>query len=316
MSDKCTIRFMGDVMIGRFVNNKTSEHGFKYPWGNILPILKQDGVNIINLETTLTISKKRYPKAFNFKADPDKVNALVEANIHLASIANNHIFDYAVEGMMETVQILDQSRIIHTGAGSNLDEAKKPAIILHNNLRIGVIGCTDNEPSWQANKYPGTFYVKVGNLQSLKETIQSSRKQVDILILSIHWGPNMVEKPDRKQIQFAHKLIELGVDIIHGHSAHIFQGIEIYKGKLILYDTGDFVDDYAVDAVLRNDKSFLYECEISDKKITALNLIPVIIRDMQVNLAEGQDKSWAITRVQFLSSPFGTQILDSGEVII
>ena len=84
----------------------------------------------------------------------------------------------------------------------------------------------------------------------------------------------MRERPPQEFIDFAHALIDLGVDLIHGHSAHIFQGVEVYKGKIILYDTGDFIDDYAVDPYLRNDRSFLFLIECSHKRIQRLTLLP------------------------------------------
>lgn len=316
MKNNCIIRLMGDVMIGRLVNATITESGYEYPWGNVLPILKSEGINIINLETTLTTSKKRVPKVFNFKADPDKVQSLIEGNIHVANIANNHILDYAVEGLEETLKVLDEHHIVHTGAGRNIEEAKKPAIISYNGLTIGILGCTDNEPLWQANKYPGTFFVNIGDLQKIKSDIIKLRKEVDLLVLSIHWGPNMVEEPNEKQVRFAHELIDLGVDIIHGHSAHIFQGIELYKEKLILYDTGDFVDDYLVDTDLRNDLSFLIQCELTGKKFTRIQIIPVVIENKQVNLAKGEDKKQTIERAKSLSSPFATVINAKGEVLI
>ena len=110
-----------------------------------------------------------------------------------------------------------------------------------------------------------------------------------MLILTLHWGPNKREFPNGRFIHFAHELIDSGVDIIHGHSASL-QGIEVYKGKPILYDTGDFIDDYAVDPYLRNDYSFLFEVELK-KQIGKLTLIPVVIKTMRWNKAGKKDFS-------------------------
>jgi len=316
MENTCTIRFMGDVMIGRNVNLKISESGYEYPWGNILPLLRQEGTNIINLEAAITTSIQPVTKVFNFKADPDKINTLKAANIHIVNLANNHIGDYGTEGLNETIRILDQHSIAHSGAGINITKAKQPVIIEANKIKIGVIGCTDNEPSWRANEHPGTFFITVDDPEELESEVVKLRSKVDVMILSIHWGPNMETEPDKRQIQFAHRLINLGVDIIHGHSAHIFQGIEIYKGKIILYDTGDFIDDYVVDELLRNDRSFLFECTIKNKKIFEFKLRPVIIQNMQVSLATGHDKEYSIARMQYLSSSFGTKITDEGDVAV
>jgi poly-gamma-glutamate synthesis protein (capsule biosynthesis protein) len=126
----------------------------------------------------------------------------------------------------------------------------------------------------------------------------------------------MREEPGKKNIGFAHDMIDHGADIIHGHSAHIFQGIEIYHRKLIFYDTGDFVDDYRVDPELKNDHSFFYRVEISKQGIKKVRLIPVLISNYQVNLATGKDYEWNIKRIQSLSSKFGTVVDEKGNVRI
>jgi poly-gamma-glutamate synthesis protein (capsule biosynthesis protein) len=127
----------------------------------------------------------------------------------------------------------------------------------------------------------------------------------------------MVERPEKKFIEFAHALIDRGVDIVHGHSAHIFQGVEIYKKKLILYDTGDFIDDYYVDPVLRNDRSFLFIVQCAKQKICNLRLIPVIIDNFQVNRAKDADALPAMKRMEMLSKERGTQLeFVDGELVL
>ena len=318
--EKVVIGFAGDVMIGRTVDPVISREGYLYVWGDVLPVLRSTDVNIINLETTLTTSNKKVPKVFNFKAAPDKVKSLTEAHITIANIANNHILDYSEEGMTETIHTLEKAGILYAGAGMNSDEAAKPVILEKKKFRIGLLGFTDNEPGWEAGTdKSGTNYINVSNethRQRSLEAIEKLRKQVDIVIVSLHWGPNMREAPSKPFVAFAHEMIEHGADIIHGHSAHIFQAIEVYKNKLILYDTGDFVDDYVVNPVLKNNHSFFYKVEISNEGIENLELIPVLISNYQVNLAEKESYEWSMKRVQQLSSPFGTVISNNGDVKI
>ena len=127
----------------------------------------------------------------------------------------------------------------------------------------------------------------------------------------------MVEKPKKEFVQFAHDLIDCGVDLIHGHSAHIFQGVEVYKEKLILYDTGDFIDDYYVDPTLRNDRSFLFLIQCSKEQILELRLIPVFIENCQVNRANEYEAQQTFKRMQKLSQEmhavFETQ---NGELVL
>lgn len=318
--DKKTIGLAGDVMIGRTVDDIIGSEGYGYPWGNLLTLLGSTDINLINLETTLTNSNKKIHKVFNFKAAPDRVNTLTEGHITAVNLANNHILDFSEEGLIETIHTLEKARIKYVGAGRNEEEAGKPVILTCGNIRIGLVGLTDNEPGWHAGtSNSGTNYINVFDnwyKEKALKSIRDLRKEADLVILSIHWGPNMKEKPDPAFVEFAHGVIDNGADIIHGHSAHIFQGIEIYRQKLILYDTGDFVDDYAVDPVLRNDHSFFFLIEIDEEKLFRLQLIPVLISKYQVNLALGAEARWSIWRMQQLSTSFGTRVSDEGEVII
>lgn len=310
--------FMGDVMIGRLVNEQLDTVPYSYIWGNILPLLKSNDLNLINLEAALTTSSKVVPKVFNFKADPDRVQELVEASIHVVNLANNHVLDFSEEGLLETLTTLDKAGIKHVGAGRKLAEASAPVILMVNSIKIGFLGCSDNEPSWLASQtQPGIKFLEVGDIEAIKKDILELRPKVDLLVLSIHWGPNMREKPPKEFIQFAHDLIDLGVDMIHGHSAHIFQGVEVYKRKLILYDTGDFVDDYYVDPILRNDRSFLFLVECNKEGIQRLRLIPVLIGLFQVNQAKGKEAEEIMKRMQRLSKEMNTTFkVQDGELIL
>ena len=307
--DSLLIGITGDVMIGRMVNEMLSVTSYTYPWGDVLPLLRSTDINLINLETALTTSTEEVLKVFNFKADPDRVQSLIEAKIDVCNLANNHVLDFSEEGLIETLSVLDDAQIEHVGAGQNRTEALKPVIIEKKDITVGIIGFTDNEPGWEAEENtPGVSYVRVGDVAKIEKEIKKLRNEVDILIFTIHWGPNMVQRPKKEFIDFAHDIIDLGVDIFHGHSAHIFQGIEVYNKKLILYDTGEFVDDYYVDPFLRNDQSFFYLVEIDKNGIKKVELVPILIFHMQVNKAVGSNYRETVDRLKLLSREFGTTI--------
>jgi poly-gamma-glutamate capsule biosynthesis protein CapA/YwtB (metallophosphatase superfamily) len=297
-----TIGLTGDVMIGRLVNEFLDTAPSRSIWGNLLDEFHATDLNLINLETALTKSKKMVPKVFNFKADPEKVRSLIDGRIDVVNLANNHILDFAVEGLIETLETLNRAHILHVGAGRNLEEAQKPVIIERRGIKIGILGCTDNEPHWSAtDSEPGTHYLQVGDIKTALKGIQPLRNQVDILIFSYHWGPNMRQIPTPKFVHFAHQLIDHGVDIFHGHSSHVFQGIEKYKKGLILYDTGDFIDDYAIDPILRNDESFLFLVEVSKEGFQNVRLIPCVIREFCAHRAQGEEAKKIEKRMHQLS---------------
>lgn len=312
-----SLALAGDVMIGRLVNEAIAQKGYGYVWGDTLPLLQQHDLVMINLETTLTTHDQAVPKVFNFKSDPAHIAVLKEANVHVVSLANNHSLDFGEQGLIDTLNALDSAGIKHVGAGLNKAQARKPLIIERNSITIGILGASDNEPDWQAQEdKPGIFYFDVHDCNLLIEAVKQLRPQVDIVIMSLHWGPNMRERPTQHYIDCAHALIDAGVDIIHGHSAHIFQGIELYKNKLILYDTGDFVDDYQVDEQLRNDRSLLFSVQLKKNGVQQLKLIPVVINNMQVNRATGTEAREILERMQQLSAEFGTSISQDGSLFI
>lgn len=304
-----TIGFLGDVMIGRLVDGVLEQKGPTYIWGDARQQLATYDYVIANLETALTTSNRLVQKVFNYKSDPKHVEALIKGNISLVNLANNHSRDFSDEGLLETIAVLDNARIAHVGAGKNSHEAQRPVIFEKHGIRIGIVGFTDNEPGWAAGaQQPGVNYITVGDIEKVKHDIKMLSKNVDIIIATIHWGPNMRSRPTEEFRHFAHAMIDAGVTIIHGHSAHIVQGVERYKNGLIMYDTGDFIDDYAVEPVLRNDLSCIFQVTVSKKGVQKVTPCPVKIENMQVNFATGDDYELMLNRVRALSAELGTVV--------
>jgi len=312
------LAFTGDVMLGRVVNEYINRYGPKYPWGNVLPIIKKANLSFINLECVITSHKQKSEmiKTFYFRADTKAIEVLKVAEIDYVSLANNHSLDFQEKGLLDCTQLLVKNGIKHAGAGSNSDEASKPAILESKGIKFAVLSYADYPEEWRAtetkagiNYTPITLYEKY--FSRIRAAIKQAKQQADFVIFSIHWGPNMRQYPTEEFIEFTRAVIDAGVDIFHGHSAHVFQPIEIYKGKPIFYDCGDFIDDYAVDPDLRNDYALLYFVIINDqKKIEKIELIPCFIHSYkcQVNLAEDENFKEIVNKVKELSKFFNTKI--------
>jgi len=112
--------------------------------------------------------------------------------------------------------------------------------------------------------------------------------------------------PPWQQIPFAHALIEAGADLVFGHSAHVFRGVEVYHDRPILYSAGDFVDDYAVDPGRRNDRSFLFVIELAEGALRRLKIYPTVIREFQACLAQGPEAEEIAGKMIRLCRDFGT----------
>lgn len=301
-------------MLGRGVRRALERMHPEEPWGDLLPLLHGADLRILNLECALTDHRIRWErtyKVFHFRADPVRaIRTLEAARIDACSLANNHVLDFEVEGLLETLDVLDRAGIAHAGAGRDRDEARKPALLPRG---VALIACTDNEPPFAANEHPGTWYLPVGTdewiLSQVSEVIEDARQAgARTVIFSNHWGPNMVERPPEAFRSFAREVIDRGADVYFGHSAHLTQGVEAHGGGLILYDTGDFLDDYAVDPTLRNDRSFLFLLDLEEGRPSRLDLVPVTLPFAKVELARGAEREAILSRMVTLSSELGTSL--------
>lgn len=314
-----TLALAGDVMLGRLVDRAIAERGFAYPWGDLLPLLQQADAFLVNLECTLTAHTERWHdgqyKPFYFRAAPSAVTTLELGRVDFASLANNHSGDFGTAGMLETLDALDRAGIAHAGAGRDLAAAREPARLAVDGRRIGIVAFADHPAAWAATPMtPGINYVPIPaapeDFAAVESALAAAGRQADLVVFSIHWGPNMRARPPRHFREFARRVLAAGADIFWGHSAHLVQGVEVWHGKLILYDAGDLVDDYRVDPELRNDDSALFLVQVSPPRIERLDVVPVRIARMQVNRARGEDRARFIHRFRTLSAEFGTEVID------
>jgi len=323
-----TLAFTGDVMLGRLVNDRLKTMQTEVVWGDVLPHLAQADLRIINLECALTTHLQpwtRSEKMFHFRADPEAVRVLQGARIDACALANNHILDYEEQGLRDTLSVLNKAGIRHAGAGANATEAAAPAMLeVHGALpcRVALLSYTDNEPDFAADAmHPGTNYLEVSldeaTLARIADSITQARARgADLVVFSNHWGANFVERPSPEFRSFARRVIELGADIYHGHSAHICQGIEIHQGKPILYDTGNFIDDYAVHPLLRNDRSCLFNVMFEQGKLFRIELLPVSLSVAHVALAHGKEFDAICAHMEMLCAEFGTRLLRSDDRLV
>lgn len=293
--------FTGDVMLGRGVDRRQRRRPTDAVWGDLLEALRSlDGL-FVNLECAVATSGDpwtRTERAFRFRADPDwAIGELEAAGVDWVTLANNHALDFEEAALLETLEHLEAAGIAVSGAGRDRETACAPAVVDLGGLRIGLVAYTDNTPAYGATEdRPGTCQGPLG--ERARSTIDPAlarleAERVDATVASLHWGPNMTTAPDDVRRDLARWLVDRGIDVVHGHSAHVFHGVEVHDARPILYDTGDFVDDYAVDPRRRNDRSFLFVVEVDDGGTpTALTLTPTVIEDGAVHRARGEVAAW------------------------
>jgi poly-gamma-glutamate capsule biosynthesis protein CapA/YwtB (metallophosphatase superfamily) len=310
------LRLVGDVMVGRMVNDLLKRVPPNYPWGDTRTLLHEGDWRVCNLECVISdlgVPWGATPKAFHFRSDAKNIACLKAARINAVSLANNHTLDFEYDGMFEMLRLLDRAGIQHAGVGVNLAQAAKPAVSQVKDAAIGIIAFTDNQPEWAAGpRCPGVFYSPIDvadeRAQMLFQTVRETRGKIDLMIVSVHWGPNWGYEPLAGHIRFGHALIDAGADIIFGHSGHVCRGIELYKGHPIIYCAGNFIDDYAVDEEERNDESFIFDVELSERNITGMQLHPTEIADCQARMARGERASEIAFKMARLCKELGTPV--------
>lgn len=310
------IALLGDVMLGRLVNKMLKHSDPAYPWGNTLSILQTADLRICNLECVLSDIGNPWSttsKVFHFRSDEKNIKTLQIAKIDIVSLANNHVLDYEYEALRRMQNILKEHGILYAGAGKDLSNASKPAFCQINGLKIALIAFTDNEPDWAAQETkPGILYIPTDindkRMQNFLNHIENLRKQVDFLIVSAHWGSNWGYYPPKEHTSIGHAIIDAGADLIFGHSCHVFRGIEVYKNRPIIYSAGDFIDDYAIDEIERNDESFIFILENEQNSSLKLYLYPTCINQFQVNLASPRRERAILSQMESLCKDLGSKL--------
>ena len=298
---------------------------FSYIWGAALDELARvvPDARVINLETSITRSDEYWPeKEIRYRMHPDNVQCLTAAGIDVCALANNHVLDFGHPGLRETLGTLSQAGLRTAGAGETLARARAPALVeISGKGRLVVFGFGDESSgipaSWAAtNDRPGIDVLpdlSEATATGIAERVQAMKRARDVVVASIHWGSNWGYEVSRAQQRFARRLLDGGVDIVHGHSSHHVRPIEIYRGKLILYGCGDFLNDYEGIAGYeesRDDLTLMYFATLSPEtgRLMSLRMTPMQIRNLRANRATAKDAEWLGHTLARMSRAFGARV--------
>lgn len=296
---------------------------FNYIWGEALEEfeLRKPDFRLINLETSITDNNDYWKdKGINYRMNPRNIQCLSSAGIDYCALANNHVLDWGYQGLIDTLNTLQNQKILFSGAGIQKKDALKPAILCKNEARILIfsIGTESSgiPPQWEATlSRPGVNILHGLTDNHIRQTvkwIEMFRKPHDIVILSIHWGENWVYKIPYSHVKFAHALIDSGaVDIIHGHSSHHVLAMEIYKGKPVLYGCGDFINDYEGirgQEEFRGDISIMFFIilDSSNRNLVNITLVPLIKKQFSLKRLSDEDLKYLERKLNFLGKEFKT----------
>ena len=295
-----------------------------YPWGDALAELQrtEPDVRIINLETAITVSDSYRPKGINYRMHPANIGCLTAAGVDCCSLANNHVLDWGVAGLQETLATLDAAGIRRAGAGRDLEEGMAPAVMpVPGKGRVLVFSCGFESSgigrSWAAgSQRPGVQLLpdlSMASVDALAGQVQRVKRAGDIVVVSIHWGGNWDYSIPPLQRDFSHGLIDrAGVDVIHGHSSHHVKGIEVYKERPILYGCGDLLSDYegiSGHEEFRGELGLMYflSLEPATGRLQRFDMTPTRLRKLRINRASREEAQWLADVLNREGRPLGTR---------
>jgi poly-gamma-glutamate synthesis protein (capsule biosynthesis protein) len=316
------IGFVGDVMLGRGVDARWAGRDPTAVWGSTRERLRSLSGLVLNLECCLSDRGRPVTeKGFNFRASPSFATAaLSDIDTTVAALANNHVLDFGERALRDTLEHLDDAAIAHAGAGADRETAFEPAVATVDEMTVATLSLTDQYPTYAASDDdPGTAFATLDPNDSTTRSLvedavgTAQRAGADLVVASLHWGANYETEPSDTYRAFAHWLVDSGVDVIHGHSAHILQGIEVYQGSPIIYDAGDFVDDYIDKPGYANKQSAIFELVVDDGAFDTLRAVPTEIEDCAAELADDAAAAGVRKTVRERSKPFETTIERDGE---
>lgn len=242
------ISFVGDISLADNFDiipyyDSRNEGIFGILSTEVVDRMKSSDIMIANNEFAVTNGDNKINKLYNFKAKPERLDIYKEMGVDLVSLANNHVYDYGEDGLLDTIKYLNEHDIPNIGAGKNIDEATKPYYFIAGGYKFSFISASRAEknvvtPSAENNK-PGIFWCY--NPELLIETIKKEKEVSDFVILLIHWGREDSHELEEVQMETGKLYIDAGADIVIGSHAHMLQGFEFYNNKLIAYNLGDFI---------------------------------------------------------------------------
>ncbi|MGB5108077.1 MAG: CapA family protein [Candidatus Zixiibacteriota bacterium] len=285
------ISAIGDIMLGDLpacsgfgVGSMIKKHGPEFPFALAKQGLADSDLVIGNLEVVLSrFDSKNDPFArTHLRAQPETVEGLKWAGVNAVALANNHIMQHGSGAVHETISILRQYNIAFTGIADKAAGIENLAVVEKRGMKIGLLAY---------NFRPLQYFVSPpidarGEPDKICSDIETAKSKSDLVILSLHWGEEFINRPSAEQVKMGRRFIDAGAHIILGHHPHIVQGVEKYRGRVIAYSLGDFIFDLW-EPRLR--KSMILRITVENPDNIGLEILPLFINNRwQPELLAGQ----------------------------
>jgi poly-gamma-glutamate capsule biosynthesis protein CapA/YwtB (metallophosphatase superfamily) len=309
------VGLLGDTMLGRKVGERLAHDP---PSALVSPelveVVREADLVVANLECCISERGEPWPnptKPFFFRAPPQAVDVLALLGVDCVTLANNHALDFGVDALLDTLGYLHTAGIRAVGAGADVQSARAPAVLEHDGFRLGVVGLADHHRYFAAGRTtPGIAFADLrrGFDRWIGNSVRDATGRADAVLVTPHWGPNRVPEPVPHVRHAAEALRDTGATLVAGHSAHVFHGID----GPVLYDLGDFLDDYKVDLDLRNDLGLVWLVDLEPTGPVRLEAVPIHLDYCETGFARGNQARWIGERLEAACAEFGTEVREDG----
>jgi poly-gamma-glutamate synthesis protein (capsule biosynthesis protein) len=234
-----TLSASGDIRLSGPIDDIARADGDAAPSQAVKALLAAD-IEFANLETPVTERGAKTPKKWNFRAKPRDLAIARAAGLTVLNIANNHVWDYGLDGFLDTLKYLEKGGWTYVGGGRDRAAAEEVRLFKFPGLTVGIVGLTSTHPeaAWAGKDKPGVAYSEYDRIPGI---VARAKSRCDVLVVSFHGGTELADDPNDIQKAVAHAAIDAGADLFLGHHPHVLQPIEIYKGKPIFYSIGNFL---------------------------------------------------------------------------
>jgi poly-gamma-glutamate capsule biosynthesis protein CapA/YwtB (metallophosphatase superfamily) len=312
-----TLALAGDTMLGRGVADALlADPGRPLVAPEVAARIADANACVLNLECCISDRGARFPepgKPFFFRAPPVAAARLAELGVTAVTLANNHALDYGQIALLDTLRHLADAGIAAVGAGANEHAAQAPLVIDCGSMRLRLVAFSDHPAAYAAGPdEPGIAFAEL-RAQLAEWIVAATRPgpDADAVLVTPHWGPNMVAEPGKRVRRAAEALLAAGATLVAGHSAHVFHGV----AERVLFDLGDFLDDYAVDQQLRNDLGLLWLVELDEAGPHRIRALPLALDYCFTRQAAPDEADWIERRLAQLCAAFGTAVERTGDLI-
>jgi len=272
-------------------------------YGDLLPVLRRADLRIVNCECALTSAATPVWKSGAvFKGEPAHVKGLTTVPFEVACLANNHVLDYGVAGLRESIRVLHRHGIKTVGAGLTGEQAYAPLTLTVNGQTIHIVNISEGEDLTASQGGPGVFGWDVPRAAAL---VRTCKTRGGVVIAIAHAGLEYVPYPPPYVVSAFRALVEAGADCVIGHHPHVPQGIEQWRGRPICYSLGNFVF-YQPTTLLHRKTGFCVSLDCAGGRVAGAELHPYRITDTGLRGLDVKETASFNRSMARLSRPFKT----------